>query len=149
MMSGGRGTTCLADSLPASAVFGVVQLDAHGQELLADCVALTEIPTLASRLPLGDQPLDLRVDRARELDDVQDAIRVAQEFQRGRAVIGRRLTRVDFGVELLDEIEEMADCCWQVEVVAEGFIPALLKDRAPTLSSPRGGCLRLTLHRSS
>src|SRR2546425_13067152 len=109
MMSGGLGTAGLSASLPAGAVLGVVQLNAHAEQLLADLVGAGEVTPVPRGLPLGDQPIDLGIDHLRELDDVQDAIRVSQHRHRAGALLWRRLSRLEPSVEGLDELEKVTD----------------------------------------
>src|SRR5919201_332584 len=125
MMSGGRGTSTLSNPLPAGAVFGVVELDAHGQQLLADLVRASEVAAVAGRLTLGNQALDLRVRRLREVDDVENAVGVPQHRHRGSSLLWSGLSRIESGVEGLDEIEEVTDGGREVEVVAQRVVPAL------------------------
>src|ERR671937_289930 len=141
MMSGGFGIRWLADSLPASAILGVVELDAHGEELLADGIGAGEVSAFPGGLPLGDQAPDLGVNGLGKLDDVEDAVRMAENRHRRGALLGRRLSRVQLGIELLDEVEQMPDGGRQIEVIAKRIVPTLACGVrcAPTLPSPRGG----------
>src|SRR5438128_8042641 len=117
MMSGGRGTLTPSPAwgggsgwgrpFPAGAVLGVVQLDAHAEELLPDLVRAGKITPVPGCLPLGDQLFDLGIDRLRELDHIEDAIRVPQHRHGAGALLRRRRSRLQPGVEGLDELEEM------------------------------------------
>src|ERR1700682_6160771 len=123
MMSGGRGTS-LPDPFPAGAILGVVELDAHPEELLPDFVRASEVPSLPGRLALGDQPFDFGIDRLGELDDIEHAVRMPEHRHRTGALLGRRLSRLEPCVEGLDEFEEMADGRRQIEVIIESLSPA-------------------------
>src|SRR3984893_3041442 len=114
----------LPDPLPAGGPLGVVQLDAHPEELLPDLVRAAEVPAVPGPLPLGDQAFDLGVDRLGKLDDIEDAVRMPEHRHRTCALFRRRLSRLEPGIEELDELEEMTDRGGQIEVVVESLVPA-------------------------
>src|SRR5437868_3142002 len=134
MMSGGRGTG-LRHPLPARAVFGVVELDAHRKQLLTDFVRTGEIATIAGGLAFGNEALDLGVGRLWKLDDVQDLIGVPEHRRCGCTFLGRRGPRLEPGIELADEVEQVTDGCRQVQIVAQGVIPEV-ENSPPTLALP-------------
>src|SRR2546421_7705527 len=142
MMSGGRGTG-LRHPLPARAVFRVVELDAHREQLLTDLVRSGEITALAGGLPFANQALDLGIDRLRKLDDVEDLVGVPKHRRGGSTLFGRRGARLEPGIELADEVEQVTDGCRQVQIVAQGVIPEV-ENSPPTLALPPlgGGNIR-------
>src|SRR5437763_687612 len=79
--------------------------------------------------------LDLGVDRLWKLDDVQDLIGVPEHRRCGCTFLGRRGPRLEPGIELADEVEQVTDGCRQVQIVAQGVIPEV-ENSPPTLALP-------------
>src|SRR5438270_6401360 len=104
-MSGGCGTG-LGHALPARAVLGVVELDAHREQLLTDLVRTGEIATTAGGLAFGNQALYLGIDRLGKLDDVEDLVGVPEHRRSGCTLLGRRGPGLEPGIELANEVEQ-------------------------------------------
>src|ERR1700730_6391157 len=92
---------------PADAFLGVLEVDALGPELFADCVRPREVAPGAGRLPLGDEPLDFlfKFDLSSS-EDIQVAVSVSEEGSHRRLRGYPRLTAIERCIALTDGVEE-------------------------------------------
>src|SRR5229473_6567139 len=114
------------NSFPASAIFGVVELDAALAQELADVVRASEVAGGPSGSAFLDQADDVGIaEGSWELDDVQDLVGV-EEHRHGACPLGRsNATRFEPGIERPNPGKQLAHGFLDVQVVRERVVPAL------------------------